>query len=191
MRRLWFQFVFRLTTDDNWRWLALAGLTGVLFIFCLMLLPYAFTQPETNYERGQRELYEFAARVRGESGSWVPPAVHDAVGGLMQGVARFFFGLFVLSFLATVIYFFPAFWDDLRRAVAAVRVRMWDRYGTEIHRSNFLTRWFLGQSAPSGSSPSAAPAAGQQPLTKPAFLFWEAIIDLGNEFLGHKLWGGR
>lgn len=191
MTRWWYRFVFRLVTNDNWRWLALVGLSALLLFIGVALLPYALTPPETSYERAQRGLADFIERSRYGAVSY---RLGDEFSAILRGLGWVVFGLFGVAALTTFVYFFPAFGDDAGRAVEAVRVRMWDRYGAEIRRSGFFTRLFLGQNPPAGSNPSAAAAAsagGGQPLTKPAFLFWEAAIDFVNEFLGHRLWGRR
>lgn len=186
---------FRLLTNNNWRWLALAGLTFVIFVTGLVLLPYAFTAPETNYARTQRELYEFAADLQRQWGTDPISVVRSSDSSFLRGLALVALGVLPLAALATGIYFFPAFWDEFSRAVGAVRTRMWDRYGQEIATKGWLTRIFAGSAPPAAAATAAttaaatASAAPGRPLTKGAFLAWEFLIDLANEFIGHRLWG--
>lgn len=184
MRRMFDWLGFKLATDNNARWLALVALTIVVGVGALNILPWAFSTPVTNYELAQRELY----RALGErSVSSAPPWFGNTVGWVGRRIALFVFGLLGVLGVGVVVYFFPAFWDEFSRAREAVRVRYWDRYGAELASAGWIARMVLGRSAPAGAG---APTGGAgAPLTKGSFLLWEALIDLFNEWLGHRLWG--
>ena len=184
-----YQFIgglyFRLVVSDNARWFLLVGFIGLMLLIGLTLLPYALTPPLTNYGRAERELYEFAAAVRGEA-PLIPAWAGDGLAGLWRWLGWTVFGLAGLGAVVSAATFLPTFWDDARRATERMRINLWTRYGGEIHRSGFFSRLLLGRTPPAGASPPATPPAGGEALTKPAFLFWEALIDFGTQFIFHQ-----
>lgn len=187
---------------DNWRWLMLFVLTFLVGLAALVLLPYALSGPETPRDEARRELYEFASRVERDFGDgtsrlssikdWAAPALHWIKSGwawCMRNLGIALAALACILFVATVIYFFPAFWDDVRRHVAAMRARMWAKYSAEeVQQSSGLTQRLLGGGPPAGvTSPTAPAATGARPLTKGTFIFWEAFIDVVSSVFTHTI----
>jgi hypothetical protein len=197
----WF---FQALHIDNWRWLMLATLTLVVGLAALVLLPYALSGPDTPRDEARRELYEFANRMERDFGGdgtgwlssvrdWTAPILHWLKSRLkwcLRNLGTALAALACILFVATVIYFFPAFWDDVIRQVAAMRSRIWGKYSAEeidISNRSRLTQRLLGIVPPAGATPPVAPVAGGAPLTKRSFLFWEAIIDVISSVFTHTI----
>lgn len=188
---------------DNWRWLMLAILMALVALAALVLLTYTFSSPETPRDEARRELYEYAFRVERDFGGksllsypkdWAAPVFHWIESVWMwclRNIGIALAGLACVLIVATVVYFFPAFWDDLIRQVAAMRSRMWSKYSAEeigISNRSGLTQRLLGMGAPAGVTPPAAPTTmGDRPLTTRRFLWLEAIIDVISSVFTHTI----
>ena len=186
MNRVLFRFVYRIRTNDNWRWLTLASVATFSFVAMLAFFPYVFAPSETAGMRAERELYEYASRSWGEP-SLTTRGWDDRLGGLLPVLGIAAATIFTLSTLVAAVYFFPAFGDDARRALEAARMKSWDRYGAEIRSTGFLMRLLAGERPPAGSSPAAPapPSAGGGALTTGKYLTLELLSDFAQEFLAH------
>lgn len=187
--RMW----FRLRTDNNWRWIALAMFTLLLLVVGISMIPYTISQPDNEYTRAQREVYNFASELRQRWGS-TSLDYDRGTPGLARSFGLLIFGCLGVAMIATLVYFFFAFSDEFASVLESVRTKMWDKYGSEIVDKRGLTQLLLGKVPPRGAAPAPAPTGPAQqgkPLTRGTFLLWEAVFNIISEFAGDVLWRGR
>ena len=183
MRDFWDDMGFRLRTNDNWRWLTLAVIAVVLTLTAVAFIPHILNQPapETNYDQARRELYELAFGLRGERFPGSPSAISQAWGSFMHYVGVAMVGLAGIAIFATFVYFFPAFGDEVGRAFAAVRTKMWDKYGSELSAAGWVGR--LAGQRPMITTGTQTQAGGQ-PVSRKFFLLGEFLLGFLVEMIG-------
>lgn len=171
---------FRLRGNNNWVWVAFMLFTLLAFSWAIQLASCYFQAgPALAFEQARDELYRYEASLQGEQ--YTASSVgRSRFACVFAPFAFWFFGVLFITVLAT---FLPTFGDEARRVIGSVRMKLWDKYGSELATAGWIGR-FVTKGIPAGVSPPKG-----QPITKKSYIVWEAIIGFLNEFLGFRLFG--